>query len=137
MFAVTPLAILIIALTTGGIAKVTKMHKQPPEQSPVTTETAAAEFSADHSTDQVVVSFKRELNHAAVPATPARNESIEDDVLYLSINAAHWTDEGPANQPKQYCDEELSDDNQPVKNQDELMYGESCISQLSIKDRIN
>ena len=46
--------------------------------------------------DQVVASFERELNHEPGPATPARREAIDEDVLYRTINSVHWTVDGNA-----------------------------------------
>jgi hypothetical protein len=41
--------------------------------------------------DQVLASFGRELSREPGPAMAARRESIDEDVLYRTMNATHWT----------------------------------------------
>ena len=42
-------------------------------------------------TDEVVSSFNRDLTRQPGPARPVNRESIDEDVLYRTMNSIHWT----------------------------------------------
>ena len=58
----------------------------------VNSENPSVQLS-DMGPDPVLMSFERELNHEPAPATRARGESVDQDLLYRTVNSVHWTPE--------------------------------------------
>jgi len=83
MFVITPLVILILALSAGGVVAVGNSLEENAAES--------AQNAAAETEDQVAASFERELNHQPVDIPPTNGEVIENDGLHAEVNSALWT----------------------------------------------
>ena len=91
--AATATALLFVATFTV-MALSSETVRQAPSQEPAPA-------------DQVLASFERELNREPVPARPATREFINDDVLYRTMNAAHWTEYERMERALESCDQSM------------------------------
>ena len=64
----------------------------------------APEVGPQAAADQVAASFEREQNREPGPVRRPSRESIDQDVLYRTMNTVHWTKGWETNQAVHGCD---------------------------------
>lgn len=79
--AIVPAAVIVATAIGLAVIAMAQTADQPP----------ATRLAADAHEDPIVASFERELNHKPMDTPPIRGESIDEDVLYKTMNAIHWT----------------------------------------------
>ena len=58
-------------------------------------------------TDPVLASFERQFDREIAPAVRATRDSIDEDVLYRSMNSIHWTVDAPVTGEIEMSPEEM------------------------------
>ena len=86
------------------------------------------------TSDPVVASFDRELNRELTPASMPTRKEIDQDELYVMLNAIHWSSPELAAEALAACQVEVSDDTLDVIEDKRTAYIARCVANAAQND---